>query len=134
MKEVTLAEFSFTATINAPIEKIDLPAWIFGLPNDEYQRCSPAHVATGATYSPDGRLMAINVGKLLGFPTGISGQHQDFVIKMLNNFFGDYESVRVMIFKRTIASSWQFSLTPTTLLEQRRQPSNKSKLHLNILI
>jgi hypothetical protein len=42
MNEVTLAEFSFTTTINAPIEKIDLPAWIFGLADDEYQRCSPA--------------------------------------------------------------------------------------------
>jgi hypothetical protein len=31
MNEVTLAEFSFAATINAPIEKINLPAWIFGL-------------------------------------------------------------------------------------------------------
>jgi hypothetical protein len=27
-EEVTLSEFSFTATINAPIEKVDLPAWI----------------------------------------------------------------------------------------------------------
>jgi hypothetical protein len=35
MNEVTLAEFSFTAIINAPIERIDLPAWIFGLANDE---------------------------------------------------------------------------------------------------
>jgi hypothetical protein len=42
MNEVTLAEFSFTATIIAPIEKIDLPAWIFGLADDEYQLCSPA--------------------------------------------------------------------------------------------
>jgi hypothetical protein len=40
MNEVTLAEFSFAATIDAPIEKIDLPAWIFELVDDEYQRCS----------------------------------------------------------------------------------------------
>jgi hypothetical protein len=37
MNEVTLAESSFKATINAPIERIDLPAWIFGLADDEYQ-------------------------------------------------------------------------------------------------
>jgi hypothetical protein len=60
-EEVALADFSFTATINAHIEKVDLPAWIFGLADDEYQRCSPAHVATGATHSPDGRRMTINV-------------------------------------------------------------------------
>ena len=39
MNEVTLAESSFTATINVPIERIDLPAWIFGLADDEYQGC-----------------------------------------------------------------------------------------------
>ena len=37
MNKVTLAESSFTATITAPIEKIDLPTWIFGLADDEYQ-------------------------------------------------------------------------------------------------
>jgi CO dehydrogenase/acetyl-CoA synthase delta subunit len=65
MNKVTLAEFSFIATINAPIERIDLPAWIFGLADDEYQGCS-AHVATGATHSSDGRRMAINVEVLGG--------------------------------------------------------------------
>lgn len=60
MNKVTLGESSLTATINAPIEKIDLQTWIFGLGDDEYQRCSPAHVATGATHSYDGRRMAIN--------------------------------------------------------------------------
>jgi hypothetical protein len=65
-EEVTLAEFSFTATINVPTEKVGLPAWIFGLADDEYQRCSPAHVATGATHSPDGRRVAINVEVLGG--------------------------------------------------------------------
>jgi hypothetical protein len=37
MNEVTLAEFSFTAIINDPIEKIDLPAWVFGLADAEKQ-------------------------------------------------------------------------------------------------
>jgi hypothetical protein len=69
MNEVTLAEFSFTATINAPIEKIDVPAWIFGLADAEYQGCSPAHVAAGATRSPDGRRMSINVEVLGGSVT-----------------------------------------------------------------
>jgi len=69
MNEVTLAESSFTATINAPIEKIDLPAWIFGLRDDEYQRCSPAHVATGATHPHDGRRMAINVEEAYWYHT-----------------------------------------------------------------
>jgi hypothetical protein len=34
--------------------------------DDEYQRCSPAYVATGATHSPDGRRVTINVEVLGG--------------------------------------------------------------------
>lgn len=59
--ERVLMDSSFTAVINAPLEKIDIPAWCFGLPDHEYQACSPAHFAAGATTSRDGRRMSINV-------------------------------------------------------------------------
>jgi hypothetical protein len=61
MEEHLIVDSSFSAIINAPLEKIDLPAWCFTLPDEEYQGCSPAHVATGATTARDGRRMAINV-------------------------------------------------------------------------
>ncbi|HUN86449.1 MAG TPA: hypothetical protein VMU48_18865 [Terracidiphilus sp.] len=57
----TLVESSFSATINAPIEKVDIPSWCFTLPESEYQACSPAHFSAGATTAPDGRRMSINV-------------------------------------------------------------------------
>jgi hypothetical protein len=50
-----------TATINAPIEKVDIADWLFNLPDAEYQRCSPAHIAAGKTTTDDGRPMSINV-------------------------------------------------------------------------
>ena len=56
-----IVDSSFTATINAPIEKIDIPAWCFGLSEQEYQSCSPAHIAAGFTTAPDGKRMSINV-------------------------------------------------------------------------
>jgi hypothetical protein len=56
-----LVESSFSAPVNAPIEQVDIPAWCFALPDDEYQACSPAHIAAGATTAPDGRRMSINV-------------------------------------------------------------------------
>jgi len=56
-----IVDSSFTAIVNAPIEKIDLPSWAFGLPDLEYQGCSPAHVAAGFTTAPDGKRMSINV-------------------------------------------------------------------------
>ncbi|MBZ5707572.1 MAG: hypothetical protein LAN63_19695 [Acidobacteriia bacterium] len=65
MEDNTLAQSSFSATINAPIEKVDIPSWCFTLPESEYQSCSPAHCSAGATTAPDGRLMSINV-EILG--------------------------------------------------------------------
>jgi len=65
MEDNTLVESSFSATINAPIQKVDIPAWCFTLPEAEYQSCSPAHCSAGATTSPDGRRMSINV-EILG--------------------------------------------------------------------
>jgi hypothetical protein len=61
MDDDTHLQTSFSATINAPIEDVDLPSWCFTLPDSEYKACSPAHVAAGATTAPDGRRMSINV-------------------------------------------------------------------------
>jgi hypothetical protein len=61
MNDKTLVESSCSAVINAPIEKVDIPSWCFTLPDAEYQACSPAHVSAGATTTPDGRRMSINV-------------------------------------------------------------------------
>ena len=61
MNESKIVNSSFTAIVNAPLEKIDIPAWCFNLPDKEYHACSPAHVAAGFTTAPDGKRMSINV-------------------------------------------------------------------------
>ena len=66
MEDNTLVQSSFSATINAPIEKVDIPSWCFMLPESEYQACSPAHYSAGSTTAPDGRRMSINVEVLGG--------------------------------------------------------------------
>lgn len=65
MDENTLVESSFSATIHAPIEKVDITDWCFTLPESEYQQASPAHNACGTTRTADGRRMSINV-EILG--------------------------------------------------------------------
>ena len=65
MEDNTLVKSSFSATIHAPMEKRDIPSWCFTLPESEYQSASPAHNACGATTTPDGRRMSINV-EILG--------------------------------------------------------------------
>jgi hypothetical protein len=64
-----LVQSSVSATINAPIEKVDIPSWCFTLPESEDQSCSPVHCSAGATTAPDGRRMSINVEMLGGSPT-----------------------------------------------------------------
>lgn len=66
MADETISESSFTAVIHAPIEKIDIPDWLFDLPDAEYQRCSPAHIAAGTTSTDDGKRMSINVEMIGG--------------------------------------------------------------------
>src|SRR5215469_16030986 len=68
MEDNTLVRSSFSATIHVPIEKVDIPAWCFGLSESEYQSCSPAHVSAAVTTAPDGRRMSINVEVLGGSP------------------------------------------------------------------
>jgi putative intracellular protease/amidase len=59
--DLTLSLSTATAVINAPIEKVNIADWVLHLPDAEYQRCSPAHIAAGSTESDNGRAMSINV-------------------------------------------------------------------------
>lgn len=68
MEDNVIVDTSFSAIIDAPFEAIDIPAWCFSLPDAEYQGCSPAHVAAGATTARDGRRMSINVEVIGGTP------------------------------------------------------------------
>ena len=66
MQDNAVVESSFSAVIHAPIEKVDIPDWCFSLPDSEYQACSPAHCAAGATTTTDGRRMSINAENIGG--------------------------------------------------------------------
>lgn len=72
MTDNEIVDSSFSAIINAPIETVDIPTWCFSLSEKEYQGCSPAHIAAGATTTPDGRRMSINVEMIGG---SLSIQH-----------------------------------------------------------
>jgi len=61
MNEHQIVDSSFTAIVAAPLATIDIPTWCFNLPEQDYQACSPAHIAAGFTTAPDGRRMSINV-------------------------------------------------------------------------
>ena len=59
--ENALSHSTVKAIINAPIEKVNIADWLFNLPDEEYQRCSTAHIAAGFTRTMDGKPMSINV-------------------------------------------------------------------------
>ena len=66
MNDTVITESSANAIINAPIELVDIAEWVFTLPDAEYQRCSPAHIAAGFTTSDTGRRMSLNVETIGG--------------------------------------------------------------------
>ena len=73
LTDKVLSETVFTATIDAPIEKVDIAEWLRTLPDKEYQRCAPPdHKAAGYTVTDDGRPMSINV-EMIG--SGLVVQH-----------------------------------------------------------
>jgi putative intracellular protease/amidase len=57
----TLSLSTVTATIHAPIEKVNIADWLLHLPDAEYQRCAQAHIAAGSSTTDNGRPMSINV-------------------------------------------------------------------------
>ena len=61
MSDQILTESSATAIIHAPLSAVDIPTWLFTLPDAEYQRCSPAHIAAASSTTDDGRRMSLNV-------------------------------------------------------------------------
>lgn len=73
LTDKVLSQAVFTATIDAPIGKIDIYEWLRTLPDQEYQRCAPPdHKAAGYTVTDDGRPMSINV-EMIG--TSLVVQH-----------------------------------------------------------
>lgn len=66
MSDDEIVDSSFTAIVNAPIDRIDIPEWCFTLSEHEYQGCSPAHIAAGFTTAVDGKRMSINVETIGG--------------------------------------------------------------------
>jgi len=110
MEEHVIVESSFTAIINAPIEKIDIPAWCFSLPDEEYQGCSPAHFAAGATTARDGRRMSINVEVLGGVPMvqhyveQVAEKHR-LVLDSVSDLFTSAGRTKILVL-------WELSVKP----------------------
>jgi hypothetical protein len=78
MEDNTLIESSFTTTINAPIEAVDIPAWCFTLAESEYQACSPAHYAADWQWGQTkGKSQSIRRLELIGLilSSGTAGCH-----------------------------------------------------------
>jgi hypothetical protein len=108
MSDNQIVDSSFTAIINAPIEKIDIPTWCFSLPEKEYQGCSPAHIAAGFTTAPDGKRMSINVETIGG---SLMVQHYVETLGQKDHLILDSESdVFTPSGRTTIHVTWELSV------------------------
>jgi len=60
--DMQLSNVTCSCVINAPVEKIDLAAWLFKLSEGEYRRgCPPDHISCGTTVNDEGKPIVINV-------------------------------------------------------------------------
>jgi hypothetical protein len=60
--DMQLSNVTCSCVINAPVEKIDLAAWLFKLSEGEYRRCCPPdHISCGTTVTDEGKPIVINV-------------------------------------------------------------------------
>jgi len=49
LTDMVLVESEKTATIHAPVERVDIADWLLHLPDAEYKRCAPPdHIASKA--------------------------------------------------------------------------------------
>ncbi|MGO4757549.1 hypothetical protein AB4212_54610, partial [Streptomyces sp. 2MCAF27] len=67
LDSAVISETAETATVDAPIEAVDIADWVLNLPEAEYRGCAPGeHIAAGRTTTDDGRPMSINVENIGG--------------------------------------------------------------------
>lgn len=66
MSDRQMSDSSYSHVIDVGADKVDIADWLFNLPDAEYQRCSPDHIAAGATWTDDGCRMSINVETIGG--------------------------------------------------------------------
>lgn len=62
-----LGEARAEAKINAPLEKIDISEWLFGLSSADYAACAEGHQSTAKGRLPSGKRVSINVEYVAGF-------------------------------------------------------------------
>ena len=114
MTSKVLADSTARARIEAAADTIDLGAWLFSLPEDEYQQCAPGdHIAAGATLAADGRPMSINVEQV-----GTSLIVQHYVGETVGAHRCELVSPSSDVFsfkpqgRTTVHVTWELSVTP----------------------
>jgi hypothetical protein len=110
MEDRIIVDSRFSAVINAPLEKINIPAWCFSLPDDEYQGCSPAHFAAGSTTARDGRRMSINVEVIGGVPmvqhyVEVLAEKHHLVLESVSDLFTPTGRTKIIVM-------WELSVEP----------------------
>lgn len=66
MNNFTFVQSSREVIVGVPFEALDIPTWLFSLPEATYQSCSVDHVACGSTHNLAGKRMSVNVEVIAG--------------------------------------------------------------------
>lgn len=64
---IKLGESTAKSIINAPVESIDLGAWMFTLTSEEYAACAEGHQSAAQGKLPSGKRVSVNVEFVAGY-------------------------------------------------------------------
>lgn len=92
MQYKQLSSSAYNHTIHAPIGEVDIAAWLFSLPEAEYDRCCPPdHISCGFTTTDDGKPMSINV-EMIGKPLMIQRYVAEVATPSLCNMVSTWDA------------------------------------------
>jgi hypothetical protein len=105
-----VAQSSCEAVIDAPMQTIDLAAWVLDLPDADYQACSADHIAAGLAATPTGQPLSLNVEQ----PGSFMVQH--YLVAEAGPHHCRLVSPRSDVFSpagaSTLGIDWDLKLTP----------------------
>ena len=100
------------AIIQAPLDKVDIPEWLFNLGDEEYQRCSVDHIAAGSNRAPNGRRMSLNVEEIGG--SFIVQHYVEDITEKNHCRVISTSDVFVVGSRTTVHVAWELMVTPLT--------------------
>lgn len=113
-RQYVLARAASEVPLDMPASSLDLPQWLFGLSDLEYQECAKGHLGAGVSRLPNGKRTSVNVESVGGH---LAVQHYVEEVSTANHLRLVSERSDVWIFHLIHIRprvTWEMALVPTS--------------------